>query len=86
MHIGSHGSGDLTPFYPKIEATFWAHQRHVQSQSREGKQFQEVNMDPTTTTLREFAMPYPNSIPSNVMRPLIEANNFQFNPRLTTLF
>jgi len=43
-------------------------------------------MDPETTPLRDFTTPDPNFMPSSIMRPPIEANNFQFNPRLVTLF
>jgi len=75
--------GDLTHFDLEIEATFRAHQQRAQSQSREERRFQEVNTDPVTTPLKAFD---PNFVPSNIVRPLIEANNFQFNPRLITLF
>jgi len=37
-------------------------------------------MNPATTLLRDFTVPDPNAIPSSIVRPLIEANNFQFNP------
>ena len=43
-------------------------------------------MYPETTPLRGFAMPGPNSVPSSIVRPPIEANNFQFNLGLITLF
>jgi len=43
-------------------------------------------MDPETTPLRDFAISDPNYVPSSIVRPPIEANNFEFNPGLITLF
>jgi len=37
-------------------------------------------MDPATTLLRDFVMSDPSAIPSSIVRPPMEANNFQFNP------
>jgi len=45
-----------------------------------------INMDPATAPLRDFAVSDPNLIPSSIVIPPIEANNFQFNLRLITLF
>jgi len=50
---------------------------------------EEVNMgdrNPNTIPLLDFAMPDPNTISSSIVRPPVEANNFQFNPVLITLF
>jgi len=41
-------------------------------------------MDPTP--LRDFVMSDPNVVPSNIVKPQIEANNFQFNPEVIILF
>jgi len=86
MHRRSHSSRVLILFDPEIESTFWPLQRRVQSQSKEGRQFQEVNMDPATTPLRDFAMPDSNFIPSSIVRPPIDAGNFKFHPRHITFF
>jgi len=43
-------------------------------------------MDPETTTLRDFTTSDPIFVPSSIVRPPIEANNFQFNLGLIMLF
>jgi len=43
-------------------------------------------MDPEAMPLRDFATPDPTSVPSSIVRPPIEASNFQFNLGLITLF
>jgi len=82
----SQGSGDLIPFDPKIEVTLRAPQRRARSQTREERQTEGANMDPTTTLLRDSMMPNPNAIPSRIERPPVEANNFHFNLAFITLF
>ena len=42
-------------------------------------------MNPATTLLRDSLMPNPNVIPSSIIGPPVEANNFQFNPKFITL-
>ena len=86
MHMRGCDPQDLLSFDPEIEATFWACRRHSRSLSKEAIEDQEAIMDPATTPLREFANLDPNFMPSSIVRPLIEAKNFQFNSGLITLF
>jgi len=86
MHKRSCNPKDLRPFDPKFEATFRACRRHAHNLSQEAIQVEEAIMDPATIALRDFAMSDPNSVPSSIVSPPIETNNFQFNLGLITLF
>jgi len=85
-HRRSNDPEELRPFDLEIEATFQACQRHTHNLSREANQVQEAIMDPNTTPLSDFTISDPNSVPSNIVRPPIEENNFQFNQLLINLF
>jgi len=61
-----------------IKETFRSHQRSTRRQREERRKIKGENIEhnPDTSLLRDFAKLNPNPIPSSIVIPPMEANNF----------